>query len=87
MTESKVYPALNRDVFEGIADMSEHHAQDKGLSRETLAGSFFQNYSYRRLSLIVPIVHMMGKGVGVTSSIANSSGYFFFVWTLISRSA
>jgi hypothetical protein len=35
------------------------------------------------LSLIVPIVHMMGKGVGATSSIANSSGAFLFVWTLI----
>ena len=35
------------------------------------------------LSLAVPIVHMKGKGVGVTSSIGNSSGHFFFVWTLI----
>lgn len=26
---------------------------------------------------------MRGKGVGVTSSIGNSSGHFFFVWTLI----
>ena len=34
-------------------------------------------------SLVVPYVHMRGKGVGVTSSIANSSGQFFFVWTLI----
>jgi len=34
-------------------------------------------------SLVVPIVHMKGKGVGITSSIANSSGHFFFVWTLI----
>jgi hypothetical protein len=32
------------------------------------------------LSLVVP---MKGKGVGVTSSIGNSSGHFFFVWTLI----
>jgi hypothetical protein len=35
------------------------------------------------LSLAVPLAHMRGKGVGVTSSIANSSGHFFFVWTLI----
>jgi hypothetical protein len=35
------------------------------------------------LSLAVPILHMKGKGVGVASSIANSSGGFFFVWTLI----
>jgi hypothetical protein len=35
------------------------------------------------LSLGVPILHMKGKGVGVASGIANSSGGFFFVWTLI----
>src|SRR2546429_3564251 len=40
-----------------------------------LLGGFF--------SLVVPIAHMRGKGVGVTSSIAHSSGVFFFVWTLI----
>ena len=41
----------------------------------TLLGGLF--------SLIVPIAHMKGKGVGVTSSIGHSSGHFFFVWTLI----
>lgn len=35
------------------------------------------------LSLVVPVIHMKGKGVGVASGIANSSGGFFFVWTLI----
>lgn len=35
------------------------------------------------LSLVVPVIHMMGKGVGVHSRIANSSGAFFYVWTLI----
>jgi len=35
------------------------------------------------LALAVPVIHMKGKGVGVGSSIANSSGAFFFVWTLI----
>ena len=35
------------------------------------------------LSLAVPVIHMKGKGVGVTSSLANSSGHFFFVWILI----
>ena len=34
------------------------------------------------LFLVVPIIHMKGKGVGVASGIANSSGGFFFVWTL-----
>ena len=34
-------------------------------------------------SLVVPVVHMKGKGVGVTSRLANYSGHFFFVWTLI----
>jgi hypothetical protein len=35
------------------------------------------------LSLVVPVVHMQGKGVGVASRLTNSSGHFFFVWTLI----
>ena len=35
------------------------------------------------LSLVVPVIHMQGKGVGVASRLANSSGHFFFVWTLI----
>src|ERR1044072_9046592 len=35
------------------------------------------------LSLIVPVIHMKGKGVGVTSSLGHTSGHFFFVWTLI----
>ena len=34
-------------------------------------------------SLVVPLAHMRGKGVGITSRLANSSGHFFFVWTLI----
>jgi len=34
-------------------------------------------------SLVVPIVHMKGRGVGVASSIARSGGGFFFIWTLI----
>src|SRR2546430_9840869 len=41
----------------------------------TLLGGLF--------SLVVPLAHMRGKSVGVTSRIANSSGHFFFVWTLI----
>ena len=35
------------------------------------------------LSLGVPVIHMMEKGVGVTSRLGNTSGHFFFVWTLI----
>jgi hypothetical protein len=31
----------------------------------------------------VPVIHFMGKGVGVASRIGNTSGAFFFVWTLI----
>ena len=34
-------------------------------------------------SLVVPYVHMKGRGVGVTSKLANYSGHFFFVWTLL----
>jgi hypothetical protein len=35
------------------------------------------------LGLGIPFIHMRGTGVGVASGIANSSGGFFFVWTLI----
>ena len=35
------------------------------------------------LGLGIPYIHMRGKGVGVASGIANSSGGFFFVWILI----
>lgn len=35
------------------------------------------------LGLAVPILHMMGKGVGVGGPIAKSSGAFFFIWTII----
>jgi hypothetical protein len=35
------------------------------------------------LGLGVPVIHFMGKGVGVGGPIGNSSGAFFFVWTLI----
>src|SRR4051812_20911370 len=34
-------------------------------------------------ALVVPLAHMRGKGVGITSSLAHSSGHLFFVWTLI----
>ena len=35
------------------------------------------------LGVGVPFLHMRGRGVGVDSAIGNSSGAFFFVWTLI----
>jgi len=34
-------------------------------------------------SLVVPYIHMRGKGVGGASRLAGTSGHFFFVWTLI----
>lgn len=35
------------------------------------------------LGMAVPVIHMMGKGVGIHSRIGNTSGALFFVWTLI----
>ena len=35
------------------------------------------------LGMGVPVIHMMGKGIGVASGIATSSGGFFFIWTLL----
>jgi hypothetical protein len=34
-------------------------------------------------ALVVPLAHMRGKGMGVASSLGNSSGHLFFVWTVI----
>lgn len=33
-------------------------------------------------SLVVPLAHMRGRGVGITSSLGHTSGHFFFVWTM-----
>ena len=35
------------------------------------------------VSLGVPAIHMSGRGIGVASRVANTSGHHFFVWTLI----
>jgi hypothetical protein len=35
------------------------------------------------LGMAVPVIHMKGRGVGLASSIGNTSGAFFFVWALI----
>ena len=35
------------------------------------------------LSLAVPVLHMKGAGVMHGSRVANTSGAFFFIWTLI----
>jgi hypothetical protein len=35
------------------------------------------------LSLAIPIIHMKGRGIGLGSSIGNTSGAFFFVWILL----
>jgi hypothetical protein len=40
----------------------------------TLLGGLFAS--------LVPLAHMRGKGVGITSSIPKFSGHFFFVWVL-----
>ena len=31
----------------------------------------------------IPIIHMMGKGLGVGGNIPKSSGAFFFIWTIL----
>lgn len=44
---------------------------------------FIINLLLSLFGLIVPLIHMQGKGVGAASRIAGTSGAFFFVWTLI----
>ena len=35
------------------------------------------------VSVGVPAIHMSGKGIGIASRVANTSGHHFFVWTLL----
>ena len=35
------------------------------------------------LSVGIPVIHMSGRGIGVASRVANTSGHHFFVWTLL----
>ncbi len=41
------------------------------------------NLLFSLFVLVIPLIHMSGKGVGAGSRIANSSGALFFVWSLI----
>lgn len=44
---------------------------------------FIINLLLSLFALVVPLIHMQGKGVGLASRVAGSSGAFFFVWILI----
>jgi hypothetical protein len=41
------------------------------------------NLLFSLASLLVPYIHMKGKGVGVASRMVNTGGHLFFVWTLL----
>ena len=47
---------------------------------------FIINLLLSLFGLLVPIIHMKGRGVGLASRVAGSSGAFFFVWTLLAIS-
>src|ERR1043165_5001684 len=36
-----------------------------------------------RLAVGITVIHRSGRGIGPASRVANTSGYHFFVWTLI----
>lgn len=44
---------------------------------------FIINLLLSIFALFVPYIHMQGRGVGLASRVAGSSGAFFFVWTLL----
>ena len=52
------------------------------LLRERLSG-YVVMFLGSLVSLGIPVIHMSGRGIGVASRVANTSGYHFFVWTLI----
>lgn len=35
------------------------------------------------LSIGIAVIHMSGRGIGIASRVANTSGHHFFVWTII----
>ncbi len=47
---------------------------------------FIINLLLSLFALVVPLIHMQGKGVGLASRVAGSNGAFFFVWTLLAIS-
>ena len=47
---------------------------------------FIINLLLSLFALFVPYIHMKGRGVGLASRVAGSSGAFFFVWTLLAIS-
>lgn len=47
---------------------------------------FVINLLLSLFALFVPYIHMKGKGVGLASRVAGSSGAFFFVWILLAIS-
>jgi hypothetical protein len=47
---------------------------------------FIINLLLSLFALIVPYIHMKGRGVGLASRVAGSSGAFFFVWILLAIS-
>ena len=52
------------------------------LLRERAAGYIIM-FLGALVSLGIPIIHMSGRGIGAASRVANTSGYHFFVWTLL----
>ena len=47
---------------------------------------FIINLLLSLFALFVPYIHMKGRGVGLASRVAGSSGAFFFVWILLAIS-
>ena len=41
------------------------------------------NLLFSLFSLVVPLVHAQGKGFGVASRMAHTTGHFFFVYSLL----
>jgi hypothetical protein len=52
------------------------------LLRERLSGYLIMLLG-SLVALGIPGIHMSGRGIGAASRVANTSGYHFFVWTLI----
>jgi hypothetical protein len=45
------------------------------------------NLLFSLFSLVVPLVHSQGKGFGLASRMAHTTGHFFFVFSLLAIGA
>ena len=76
-----VNPVGSAPLFLGMTRFSSDAARNR-LAWRVAVNSFFLLLG-SLLGAGMPVLHMMGKGLGVDGRIATSNGAFLFIWTLL----